>query len=470
MSTSPSTPSPSATGGSSTAHTQGMGNPRRGSAAAPAGTDLFSNLLSLLSTDTPAPLTLSDLPAGGSGAQPETDPGARDGLTDNSPHNPLAALLAWTSAITATPTGTGAEATAATEALATDAGAALPGAPALPTRPGPAHLAADTEPSALSAPRHPTPTSAQAPAATVDPSVGAPRPTVATEAATPDILAQAAAATSGVAQGRAGQGTAQPATANRITAWRSTTTLAAAAHGAHHPATSTRSGESARLASRQTDPTPAAQAALLATADAAETASSAQPVGTAPGVPGPAVGGPTLGASGVPAGAASGSTDGNCTGSSGSDPQPDQAADARDAGDPTTPSADNDKGFADWTSPHVRHASVRVGEAGDNPIDIQLSLDGQEVQVRFQTNDAQARDSLERDASAALGELLQRSGMELGSVSVGGQSTSSQGQAGGQGGQPAAKPALRRSDAAPEAASTPPSPRRDDSRPLDLFV
>ncbi len=123
-----------------------------------------------------------------------------------------------------------------------------------------------------------------------------------------------------------------------------------------------------------------------------------------------------------------------------------------------------------WGTQHLRHASLRVGEAGADAIDIQLSMKGQEVQVAFQSDSAEARASLREGASEALAELLQRSGIQLGGVSVG-----AQGQSHGQ--QHAASShvsTVSRGEAAgPQAPSTdmPASlPRADGSRPLDLFV
>jgi flagellar hook-length control protein FliK len=124
-----------------------------------------------------------------------------------------------------------------------------------------------------------------------------------------------------------------------------------------------------------------------------------------------------------------------------------------------------------WGTQHMRHASLRVGGEGSEAIDIQLSVKGQEVQVAFQTDSAEARASLRENAGQSLGDLLQRSGIQLGGVSVGGQ-----GQAQGDGSQhPRAgglsTEALGRTHAAAEPASRPvPTPRADGSRPLDVFA
>jgi flagellar hook-length control protein FliK len=123
-----------------------------------------------------------------------------------------------------------------------------------------------------------------------------------------------------------------------------------------------------------------------------------------------------------------------------------------------------------WGTQHLRHASLRVGESGTDAIDIQLSMKGQEVQVAFQSDNAEARASLRESASDALTELLQRSGIQLGNVSVG-----TQGQQ--QGGHSPQTPTVSRGEtigkAEPAVATPPsprPSPRADGSQPLDLFV
>ena len=124
-----------------------------------------------------------------------------------------------------------------------------------------------------------------------------------------------------------------------------------------------------------------------------------------------------------------------------------------------------------WGTQHMRHASLRVGGEGTDAIDIQLSVKGQEVQVAFQTDSAEARASLRENAGQSLGDLLQRSGIQLGGVSVGGQ-----GQAQGDGSQNPrtgglSTEALGRTHAAAEPASRPVAqPRADGSRPLDVFA
>lgn len=124
-----------------------------------------------------------------------------------------------------------------------------------------------------------------------------------------------------------------------------------------------------------------------------------------------------------------------------------------------------------WGTQHMRHASLRVGGEGADAIDIQLAVKGQEVQVAFQTDNAEARATLRESAGESLADLLQRSGIQLGGVSVG-----SQGQAQGDGSYQPRQAGLstealgRASQAAEPAAKPAMAPRTDGSRPLDVFA
>ncbi|MBS3998574.1 MAG: flagellar hook-length control protein FliK, partial [Hydrogenophaga sp.] len=113
--------------------------------------------------------------------------------------------------------------------------------------------------------------------------------------------------------------------------------------------------------------------------------------------------------------------------------------------------------------------------AGDEAIDIRLSLAGQAVQVDFLTDSAEVRTSLQQHAGEALAHLLQRSGMQLGGVSVG-----AQGQGSGtdpRGSERPRHPGRTAGVGGPAAAAAEPtrrtgmaSPRADGSQPLDVFA
>ena len=120
-------------------------------------------------------------------------------------------------------------------------------------------------------------------------------------------------------------------------------------------------------------------------------------------------------------------------------------ADTGGSGDNSSSSASTDQGQGDghphastdaeaptvshWGTQHLRHASLRVGGEGADAIDIQLAVKGQEVQVAFQTDNAEARATLRESAGESLADLLQRSGIQLGQVSVGAQGQQHGGQA-----------------------------------------
>ena len=145
------------------------------------------------------------------------------------------------------------------------------------------------------------------------------------------------------------------------------------------------------------------------------------------------------------------------------------------------PWADDDWAQADnsgdtFAAPTLRQASLRVGEDGEDAIDIRLSLTGQELNLGFRTDNADARAALSRHAEGGLAELLQRGGIQLGDVSVGSQS----GQPAGQDAQQASGRHPPTTGSAPRGKGTgtdtdavpgvPLRPRSDGSRPLDLFV
>ena len=172
-----------------------------------------------------------------------------------------------------------------------------------------------------------------------------------------------------------------------------------------------------------------------------------------------------------------------------------QAGSEGDAGSQTTaadtaPSDDEDSDGEPWAddrwaqadnnpdafgAPTLRQASLRVGEDGEDAIDIRLSLTGQELDLGFRTDNADARAALSRHAEG-LAELLQRGGIQLGDVSVGSQTSQSAGQDAQQAagrnlpnaaGASRVKGTGTVTDAVPAA---PLRPRSDGSRPLDLFV
>lgn len=152
-----------------------------------------------------------------------------------------------------------------------------------------------------------------------------------------------------------------------------------------------------------------------------------------------------------------------------------RTAEARASDPATLPTDAEPTSVSHWSTQHLRHASLRVGEGSQDAIDIQLSMDGKELNVDFRTDSAEARATLSQQADQSLGSLLERSGIQLGGVSVGAQH---------QHGQPP-RPAPQANptpsgqsgsvqDSGPQASGAAPrgqlAARQDSSRPLDLFV
>lgn len=468
-----SSSSPAAHGAGSASHTQGGQASARGPGKPGHGTagqaDQFAHLLLLLNTGNELPADAL-APALDAGAEPPTD-GTLATLAPDSLQNPLAGLLGWPGApLPVLPTTTA----AATAETAGTSRLSLPGdaAAGAPTgRPGTAQTA-----DAL------TPTAAQA-------LTDGLTPTTAPEALDADTLAALARANTPAEPTAADA--ARGAAPVRITAWRSTTGLAPQA--ASLAAAQAVSGASPAHASISQATFAQAAFARTSAADAGaalapQLRSTVQlderfaPAGSDNESTSPSAIGSTSGTAGARHEALPGAAGAGGAGNgAGQEAAPDLSQGFSAPGEDTAASdaaaqaaAEADEGAsAGWGAQHLRHASVRVGEPGEQAIDIQLSMAGQEVRVEFRTDDAQTRASLAQDGGASLGELLQRSGIDLGGVSVG-----AQGQQTGQDqparapqgtGTPAAQRG-READAPAASAAQPPRPRADGSRPLDLFV
>lgn len=488
---------------------------RHGAAQAGSG-DLFANLLSLLSS-TLEPATDTALGTDATAADKTETLGTQAPATDGS-QNPLAALLGWsgapglpnaTAASHSAPAGsatpadtrgiagvgageatlstaatlpgtadTFATASASTTVTAASMATTAPAASAAgtsPAQPGTASQEAAAQ-AAARAPQQPgvglqgltplaTPTAPDAATlAALNPAAGN---GAASDAPRTEAPRSAPVAPEMNAVANASANASESAAAPRSLNWRSTagtvsTASAQALHAAHHNAVGD-AGTSARQAM-------AAQTRSTVALDERFGQSLSSQVPLAAGERGPVAAGASGTAqqdsgSGSP-GAAPGQPMPEAPTDSTTGQSPDTSAYAEATGDT------DDTGAAHWGTPNLRHASLRVGEGTTDAIDIQLSMAGQEVQVDFRTDNAEARASLAQDAGGSLGELLQRSGIQLGSVSVGAQHQ----QPGEQGRSPEQGQATtgRGRPAAASEASTPAAPvvrpRSDGSRPLDLFV
>jgi flagellar hook-length control protein FliK len=84
-----------------------------------------------------------------------------------------------------------------------------------------------------------------------------------------------------------------------------------------------------------------------------------------------------------------------------------------------------------WISHDVRNADLKLKGFDDLPIDVHISMQGNDVQVDFWTDHAEIRDIL-RAAESHLKEMLARDGVVLAGVSVGTSRRDDQGQEGRQ--------------------------------------
>lgn len=449
----------STTGTTATAQAAQAGS--RGAGRAAPGNDLFAQLMLLLGSGSDAPAAL--LPeAGPATPVTATPPAAADALPDTpATDNPLAALLAWTGVVQPqTPAAAGRSTAAETDAMTTTA-AALPTATAnrntvLPG-PGKAETTADGAvalPAGLQRLAQPETLDADTLAAMGRlPSTGTPAPA---------NTSPPGAGPHGVSPRNAPHGVPgvglSGAPGLRMQVLR-------ASEGLAPPAIMARS-------TVQLDERFAQQARLQALNPTEPPAEVSAAAGEEPG----SVGSDRTRLPGSPVASAAAETGGlveaGATDSGGHDPShPDGQAAASDTLEARQ--AEDDTAVA-WNAQQLRQASLRVGEAGEQALDIQLNLQGQELQVNFRTDDEQTRAQLAQDA-ATLGEWLQRSGIELGSVSVGAQGDApgqqAHGQATGRGPQAPRGEAARSTTGGAEPAPPPVQrPRTDGNRPLDLFV
>ena len=120
-----------------------------------------------------------------------------------------------------------------------------------------------------------------------------------------------------------------------------------------------------------------------------------------------------------------------------------------------------------WISQDVQKAELTMDDLGFSPVQVSISMQGNEAQVAFRTDELQARHAIE-SASQQLRDSLERQGLMLTGMSVG---TSDGGDASGQGRRPrqegrqAVVTAL-----VPSAPDLVASPRGSQGRALDLFV
>lgn len=121
-----------------------------------------------------------------------------------------------------------------------------------------------------------------------------------------------------------------------------------------------------------------------------------------------------------------------------------------------------------WISSDVQNAELQLDGLGDRPVEVSISLQGNEAHVSFRTDEAVARQALE-SAGSHLKDMLQREGITLGGVFVG----QSGGQAAGRDQPRQARQGVRQMQVAPAQAQAVDNGRRSHGpagRALDLFV
>lgn len=131
---------------------------------------------------------------------------------------------------------------------------------------------------------------------------------------------------------------------------------------------------------------------------------------------------------------------------------------------PDTPVAET---VSYWAAQGVQNAELSLDGLGDGPVEVRISIDGDQTQVDFRSNQPDVRQALE-SASAQLKSMLSGEGLQLTGMSVG---TSNQGNTPSDGRQP--RPAPRQATVVsmePVQAATVRPGHPSVGRALDLYV
>lgn len=120
-----------------------------------------------------------------------------------------------------------------------------------------------------------------------------------------------------------------------------------------------------------------------------------------------------------------------------------------------------------WISNGVQNAELKLEGLGNNPVEVSISMNGNEAHVAFRTDELHTREMLE-NAGLHLKDMLEREGVSLAGVSVG---TSGPGDSGAQGRK--SRPDVKQTTVISAMAvpvSVAPMVGRSAGRTLDLFV
>lgn len=121
-----------------------------------------------------------------------------------------------------------------------------------------------------------------------------------------------------------------------------------------------------------------------------------------------------------------------------------------------------------WATHGVQSAELTLDGLGHEPVEVRISVDGDQAQVDFRTNQPEVRQVLE-SASAQLKEMLSSEGLQLTGMSIG---TSGRGQTPGDGGQPRPSATRQTKIVSLEPVTIPRTRGANPSvgRALDLYV
>jgi flagellar hook-length control protein FliK len=121
-----------------------------------------------------------------------------------------------------------------------------------------------------------------------------------------------------------------------------------------------------------------------------------------------------------------------------------------------------------WVSQHVQNAEMKLDGLGQSPVEVSISVQGNEAQIAFRSDEAATRGVLE-SAGAHLKDMLQREGMVLTGVSVGTSGSGDSGAGGDRRGRQSARQAAI-APLLPEKVAKAPRAGEMTGRSVDLFV
>lgn len=126
-----------------------------------------------------------------------------------------------------------------------------------------------------------------------------------------------------------------------------------------------------------------------------------------------------------------------------------------------------------WISNDVQKAEMKLDGLGENPVEVSIRMQGNEAHVAFRSDESATRGILQ-GAEGHLRDMLQKEGLLLGGVHVGGAGAQAQGNASGQAGSDRRpREGVRTARIAPaglDPLHVPRQPATTSNRAVDLFV